>query len=288
MIRITCPTCKTAFKLGMELAGKRIKCKSCGTILGVPVIGAVPKKAAAPASVAGAAQPAATAGEEAITPYAVGPVHEVPAEVRDFKVDQMVRTAQRQKRRNRVWGLIGMPATYLKWWTLIMFVVFTISFLWWTMGCVLKMHKHELAQQAGKVLDARTMRDARWVWPLEDIFASDDAPGFVFGLGAAVYFPSAILFGLTLMGAEKMRRLENYGWALTGAIVGVIVCLPLGMICVVRLMDKEVQHEFEISRMRAEGIDWETIEDEEEARAKAEAEAEAEDEDGEGDAEEEE
>src|SRR5437899_3345976 len=113
MIRIACPNCRTAFGLGDNLAGKRIRCKNCGTIFGVPAAAAArPQKAVAAVPVAASPAPP-KADPNAITPYGIAPVQETPEEAKDNRIDQMVRTAERQKRRNRAWNKVGPGATLL-------------------------------------------------------------------------------------------------------------------------------------------------------------------------------
>lgn len=289
MLRTACPKCKTVLSLPEHLAGKRIKCKNCETVFAVPSAGrrAAPAGAAKAASagaakaapaktVAPAASPDNPDDPNAVTPYAIEPMQAVPETAKDNRIDQMVRTAERTKRRNRQWNKVGPPATYLKWTTLIILFLATALFLWWTTACVLMAHKWEQWERAGK---EPNKADHRWLFPLDEFgFQRDDAVPYVWGIGCAWYFPLAILGGITLAGAESMRRLENYRWAMAGACTGALIFLPLGMMCIVRLMDKEVQREFEISRMRAEGVDWEAIEDEELAAAEEEEEDEEEEE----------
>lgn len=293
MIQTTCPECSTPYRLADELAGKRIKCKRCGHVFAVRA--AAPARSGAKPAQKPVAKPAAPpppaaplVGPEAVLPYAIKPPEEVPESAKDNRIDQMVRTAERQKRRNRAWLKVGMPATWLKWATLILLFLNTMLFLWWTMACILMAHKWEQKYVEHKDRAAEKMKGERWLFPLDEFgFEYDDAVPFVWGLACAFYFPLAILYGFTLAGAESMRRLENYRWAMAGAILGIFVFPPLGLLCVTRLMDKEVQYEFEISKMRREGIDWETLEDEAEAAEAEEDEDEEDDEELEDEEEEE-
>src|SRR5262249_37014904 len=121
----------------------------------------------------------------------------------------------------------------------------------------------------------------RWIFPMDEWWHWDDPVINVWGIGCAWYFPAVIWCGVVLAAAESARRLENYRRAMVGCRMACLFPFPpLGVLCVARLMDKEVQYEFEISEMRREGVDWEALEDEQlAAEEAAEEEEEEEDED---------
>ncbi len=73
------------------------------------------------------------------------------------------------------------------------------------------------------------------------------------GAGVAeVYYVLLVLLALVMAyGGHKMRSLSGYGWAIAGAIISCIpgycccVTMPLGIWCLVVLMDSQVKSSFQ-------------------------------------------
>jgi hypothetical protein len=86
--------------------------------------------------------------------------------------------------------------------------------------------------------------------------ASGEAGGFGGLMGGAIGLVFAIVWllmgGVVIFGAIKMKALQSYGLALTGAILAALPCtspccflgLPLGIWAIIVLMNQEVKNAF--------------------------------------------
>ena len=246
MIAFSCPQCRHALNLKDELAGKKIRCPKCQAVLQVP---ARPAPAAVPVS------PAKKSSEtDDFTPYNIEPILEIPEEIRGNRVDELVKVARRQKARNRAWNHVGMPAKWLKVIALICVALWLFVYAYVTVASILYLHKYE--QFVRKVEGGpKSVNELRWMWPLGEVVERDASPGFVFGIASAVFFPLMIFYGLILAGAESMKRLERYPLAMTAACLALLMMPPVAIMAIIALRRPDVQYEFEISRLRREGVE---------------------------------
>lgn len=292
MIRVRCPHCQKGLGLKDELAGKKIKCPNCTRVLTVPaqavveaqvVVEAVnkpkPKPQPAPSVPAQAVKPPDDGKEQYddFKPYGIEAVHEVAEEAKDDRIDDLVVHAQKFKARNKAWLKVGMPSVWLKRIALITCWVVIIFFLWTTANCVLYTHNYDKYARQGPEALRSHQKDLGYYFPLDEIWSRDDSPGYVFGITLAITLGALIYLGVIIKGAESMKRLEEYNWAMTSAVLGLLYpfTLPFGVFGLVGLRDPGVMHEFEVSERRKRGItDYE---------AELEEEQEDEDEDDEDD-----
>ncbi|HMP60721.1 MAG TPA: hypothetical protein PKD86_15355, partial [Gemmatales bacterium] len=197
MIALTCPKCRVSLQLKVELGGKKIKCPKCQAVLQVPTPAAAAAAAARPKSLA----PAPPVDD--LSPYGIEPIQEVPEEAKDNRIDDLVIVANRQKARNRAWNIVGPPAKWIKVVALIACFLWVVMFLYMTMATILYLHKYE---QFIRKVDGgpKSMNEIRWMWPVNEFVERDAAPGYVFGITCAVFFPVMTIYGFILAGAESM------------------------------------------------------------------------------------
>jgi LSD1 subclass zinc finger protein len=273
MIQFSCFQCRHTLRLKDELGGKKIRCPKCQAVLGVPN----------PPAAVSSGSGARAAPTDDITPYAIEPIQEIPPEKKDDRVDEMVKVANRQKMRNRAWNEVGPPAKYLKIATLIVLAINLFTYAYVTLASVLYLHKYE--QYLRKVEGGpKSLNEIRWMWPLNEFLPRDTAPWFVFGVATGALLFSILLHGTILAGVESMKRLERYRLAMTAAILSIfgvpVVMIPISLWAIAALRKPHVRYEFEISRLRREGVEdpYEVLEARKRAEQQAQAEEDYEDE----------
>jgi hypothetical protein len=267
MLRVKCPQCAKELSLKPETAGKTVRCPNCTTAFKTPA--AAPRAAPAKAPAAKpASEPAAAIGkapqphpDDDFNPY--GFKADVPppdAEaLKDDRIDEMVIMAQRQKARNKAWEQIGMPAKFIKRGALSAVVLWIVCMFWITVCVVLYLHKLEqLAANpranVGFVKPGEVAR-AEYVWPLNELPRNiQEQPGLIWGVSFGVFVVVMAIYGVVLTGAEAMKKLEGYRWAMTSAIISCIIQPPIGLWALLILMRKEVKYEFLISARRNAGV----------------------------------
>ncbi len=268
MIRVRCPQCRKGLGLKDELGGKKIKCPHCTSILTVPASAAtVAAQEPPPASPGKPASPPAkpTNDGDDYTPYSIEAVHQVATEAKDDRVDELVLHALKQKARNRAWMQVGFPSTWLKRVALISCWIIVFFFLWTTVNCVLYSFNMEKLSRLGKLTEKRF--ELGYYFPLDEIWDRDDAPGFVFVVTLGITLFLLVYLAIIIKGAEAMKRLEEYNWAMASAILGLFYpfTIPFAVFALVGLRDPGVIHEFNVSARRARGItDYEAELEEEE------------------------
>lgn len=261
MLQVACPKCAKPLGLPDSVAGKAVKCPNCHQPFIAP---AVTKAGAARAKAVSARKPAHD--EDDITPYTVLPEVEKPQQIIEAQssaVDEMVITARRQKKRNKAWEAVGLPAKYMKRFALIMAVLWLFTYLFVTVIIVLANHNMEKLAK-GKAIEFKGGKPdlPRYLF-LEDIDSGinpKDLPPLMFWLGATGCLVIAIMiYGLQLAGAESMKKLENYPLVMFSAIVG---ALTVNLFCIWALLmmtDKDVKYEFRVSKRRMEGYTGEEL-----------------------------
>lgn len=248
MIQFSCFQCRHTLRLKDELGGKKIRCPKCQAVLGVPN----------PPAAVGSGPGVKSDPTEDITPYGIEPIQEIAPEKKDDRVDEMVKVANRQKMRNRAWNEVGPPAKWLKIVALIVVSINLFSYSYITLASVLYLHKYE--QYVRKVEGGpKSLNEIRWMWPLNEFLPRDAAPWFVFGVATGSLLIALLIHGTILAGVESMKRLERYGLAMTAAILSIfalpVVTLPISFWAIVALRKPHVRYEFEISRLRREGVE---------------------------------
>lgn len=248
MIQFSCFKCRHTLRLKDELGGKKVRCPKCQAVLGVPN---------PPAAVSSGSGVKADPTDD-LTPYHIEPIQEIAPEKKDDRVDEMVRVANRQKMRNRAWNEVGPPAKWLKVASLVVVAVTVFSYGYVMLASVLYLHKYE--QYLRKVEGGpKSLNEIRWMWPLNEFLSRDTAPWFVAGTATGVLLLAVVVYGTILAGVESMKRLERYRLAMTAAILSVfalpVVTIPISIWAIAALRKPYVRYEFEISRLRREGVE---------------------------------
>jgi hypothetical protein len=287
MIRLKCPKCEKVLGLDETKAGQPALCPSCKQKFMVPG-----KPAKAPAGAAG--KSADQAGDNAykkpgteeddFTPYTMK--NEGPAKPIDDGggVDDMIRFATLQRKRERAWKEVGTPAKLMKMLALFDVAITLAAFLYLTVITVLFLHQLKL----GKA-------DVRPLLLVADVRGENYPAGIVWGVGLGIFIIQLVINGFILSGAEKMKRLESWGMGLTAAILSIlfhgILGVGFGFWAISTLMNKDVKLEFEKAaraRRRQElGLDPEDDDELDEDEEEDDDEDDEEDEDEEDDEEEE-
>lgn len=268
MIRVKCPQCTKVLGLKDDVSGQMARCPACQATFKVPskptTSVSKPKKDMVAPKTEAKTNTTPPDGDE-LNPYAfaidTGPKDKEA--IRDDRTDAMVKDAQRAKKRNAAWELIGKPAKMLKVNALVEVSLWTCAYLFTIMAVVLQIH--QLDQWEAKA--GRDKDRPHYVWPVKEFVHRDFVPGNLFFIATGIFIPILGIYGLLLAAAEAMKKLENYRLAMAGAIISIIAFPPIGILALLVLLKKNVQHEFEVSERRNQGIYDEVDEEEQEDEA---------------------
>lgn len=266
MLRVKCPQCSKVLGLQDDVAGKMAKCPSCNATFKVPAAAPKPAPKAAKKAKPDPLEnvPAATAatGADDIATYGftqdTGPVDK--AAIDEDRVDAMVRDLQRNKKRNSAWEQIGPPAKIIKIITMIQALVLIFSYLFTLFAVIMLNHQMDQILAKGQKITAKNLPN--YVWPVSEFWDKGTNPTYVFWVSTAGFVPMLMVYGLVLAGAEAMKKLENYGLAMAGAIAACFTFLPTGLLGVLVLMRAPIKKEFQTTELRKQGIFEETVEEE--------------------------
>jgi hypothetical protein len=249
MIRVKCSNCDKTLGVDDAKAGKTVNCPECQTPIKVPK-GAKDKVVATKEKPSKPVKKVRPGDEEDdFDPYAVSKDTAPKMEDQTEAMDDMVRFAEAQKKRQKAWNKVGPPAKLMKIEGMISCIVFILAFLWMFATVVLYEHQLKLARtehtDGGKGLGP-----PKPLVPLDMFLVAKDHAGFDNHWYVALLFFGIMLFGLTffgiiIAGAEKMKKLESYGLAMTGAILMIIAMPPVGVMALLALRDEQVLKEFE-------------------------------------------
>lgn len=220
---IHCPECGRQLRVPDELMGKRVKCPSCGSSFGaaaaVQDAGEPPEPAPAPPRPRRPSPPLEDELEEA------------PEEEYEGR-----RPRRPARRGGRARDAVSGPATAL----LVSGILGVVLSVCGIVANLTGAGMNAVVANAGGAPNRPGPRP-------------DEAIANMFGgvLGAISGGIGLVVQGLVIFGAQKMKRLESYGWALTSAILTVIPCttcclwgLPIGIWSLVVLNREEVKIAF--------------------------------------------
>jgi hypothetical protein len=245
MIRIKCPKCQKVLGLDDSTAGKPALCPACKARFMVPGPAKAPAAAGAGAKPGG--PPAPKSGpaqdtwkkpgteEDDFKPYVLQ--SEPPRKkVEDKQVDDMVKFAMRQKERDRAWKQVGLPAKILKVTAMSELGTCILAFIYISVVIILFLHKQ------------RQGANTEPLFPFNDIPAARFPAYLVWGLTFGGFVLACVVYGVVLTGAESMKKLESWGWAMAGCIVAMIFLAPFGLffggLGLSVLLNKDVKAEF--------------------------------------------
>jgi hypothetical protein len=251
MIRVKCPQCERTLGVDDAKAGKSVKCPECQNSIKVPAASkatATKEKPSKPKRYRPGDEP------DDFDPYAVQQVEATRLPGETELVDDLVRHADKQRERQKAWNKVGPAARLMKVLSLISCIIFIAAFLWMFMTVVLYEHQLRLQQIEAKE-GGKNNLPAKPLWPLGEFLASPAHGGLTSSWYVALIFLGIMLFGLfwfgtIIAGAEKMRKLESYKMAMTGAILQSIAMPPVGIMALLALRDAQVMHEFDETTRR--------------------------------------
>jgi DNA-directed RNA polymerase subunit M/transcription elongation factor TFIIS len=248
MIRVKCPQCERTLGVDDAKAGKSVKCPECQNSIKVPA-------AAAAKTTATKEKPSkgkrVRPGEEPddFDPYSVE--EHLPPKIQGETelVDDLVKHADKQRKRQKAWNKVGPAARMMKVLSLVSCIVFIVAFLYMFMTVVLYAHQKRLATQDSSFSGKGNMAPTP-LWPLGEFLPSKSHGGLENEWYVALIFFGIMVFGLgwfgtIIAGAEKMKKLESYGFAMTAAILETIAMPPVGVMALFSLRDEQVIEEFE-------------------------------------------
>ncbi len=245
MIRVKCPQCERTLGVDDAKAGKTVKCPECQNPIPVPAAAkaaAVKGKPAKPKKYRPGEEP------DDFDPYAVDRSEAPKMEGEMELVDDLVRHADKQRKRQKAWNKVGPAARLMKVISFISCIVFIVAFLYMLMTVVLYEHQLKLATEE-KSFSGKSQGPPKPIWPLEEFLATRQHGGLTSAWWVAVIFFGIMVFGLLwfgtiIAGAEKMKKLESYRMAMTGAILETIAMPPVGLMALLSLRDEQVMEEF--------------------------------------------
>jgi hypothetical protein len=261
MIRVACPKCAKPLGLPDTVAGKPVKCPSCQQAFIAPT-----KTGAAPARPARAAAAKPEDDYDNPTPYGLKQEVELPQLAKNAQseaVDEMVVTARRQRKRNKAWEYVGMPAKFIKRAALSAVIFWLVLYLFLTVIIVLANHNMEQIEKGAPVLTRGGSPDLPKYLFIQDVVSGlspQHVRPIIFWLVITGGFIAAmVIYGLQLAGAECMKKLENYPLAVFSMIVGTLSLNLFGIWGLLTMLDKNVQYEFRVSKRRAQGFTGEDL-----------------------------
>jgi DNA-directed RNA polymerase subunit RPC12/RpoP len=218
MNQYTCPKCKTILKRQEAVpAGKKIKCPKCANIF-------------APA---GAVAGRAVDDDVPDTnPYAVRTDDEESDTVREEKQRAamgLIKDRFKKSKRGPCQAKVVVPANLMTASGVIMGILYVILFIVGIFPMVFR--EYYLDTPTFKAMTPEQLR-VKW----EQIVTIR----IIIMVGAAIGF---IVAGFVCVGAFKMRTIESYGWAMTGAIILTLLGGIFGLVgiyCIITLRDKAV------------------------------------------------
>lgn len=283
MMRVSCPSCSKALSVPPDKVGKSVKCPGCASVFVVPgqpgavAAKAVAAKAAKPVPAKSAAKPTAPTkptsvmddDEDGKGSYSFG-IDEGPKDkeaIKDDRVDDMVVSADRMKRRNRAWDEVGRPALFIKRTALFMLIFWILAYLFTTMIIVLAAHQMEQVEKGGgtaAIKEVKGVSNARVEYLfIEGLFPEirpqTHRPLHFWLVITAGLITAIAVYGFELAGAESMKRLERYNMVMAAMAIGTI---SLNLFCIwglLALVREPVKNQFEITKRRSEGIGGEEL-----------------------------
>jgi hypothetical protein len=281
MIRFKCPKCEKALAVDEAKAGAAGTCPQCGHKFRIPagkatsaergaaVPAAKPKPSAPKPAAAKPAPPPADDQKSWQMPEVQGYIFKdehVGPIVEDRRGDELAQIAIRKRRREKAWEAVGGPAKLIGKVGLIGVAIATTAFLWVLMIAILFQHKmnmEEKAQAAGQPANTfpspspggpgqPQATGPKPLWPLSEFYPDVNVWAAV-GIFAGGWVLLLIIYGLQIAGAEKMKRLESYGWAMTASIIATFSSILIGLFGLLALLDQNVKAEF--AGMQKEGAD---------------------------------
>jgi hypothetical protein len=254
MIRVKCPKCEKMLGMDDAKAGTLAGCPACGAKFRVPgekasVQAAAKTKPGGKKIVKKVKKPDKTkrpwGGDEPddFTPYVVAPASgpDRPPDTSD--ADTMARHAERQQERNRAWREVGFPAKLMKIMGISMCVILFLAFAYVTVSIVLYVHQTAMFQAAG-AREGQGVFKPKPLPPINQIVPQHLTAGGMEAISAGVLIFGLLYFGFIIAGAEKMKRLEGYGLAMTASILSLVTFLPVGAVAIMALLKEEVKREF--------------------------------------------
>jgi hypothetical protein len=267
MMRIKCPKCAKLLGIDETKAGATAVCPQCQAKFRIPAASSPPAGGAKPASAQTAAPKAADPpppadtkpwqAEDDFQPYLFRqeePGLSIAASER--RGDELAEHAMRKRRRERAWEAVGGPAKLIARVGLIGVSIASLAFAWVLMAAILYEHKLHLAEKAQAAGQATPTGSAtapggqpgrqepdKPLWPLSE-FVPDLNTWQVVGIFAGGWVVLLIIYGLQIAGAEKMKRLDSYGWAMTACIIATFSSILVGLFGLLALMDRSVKAEF--------------------------------------------
>ena len=246
MIRVKCPQCEKTLGVDDAKAGKTVNCPECRNAIQVPK-GAAAKVAAVKDKDAKAKRVRPGEEEDDFDPYTVNR-DEAPRPPGEGEiVDEMVRHADVMRKRQKAWNKVGPAARLMKIQGFISCLIFILVFLYMLMTVVL--YEHQLKLASTNKEHNKGLGGPKPLWPLDEFLASPQHGGLSSAWYVALIFFGIMLFGLAYFGlmaagAEKMKKLESYRIAMTGAILA-LANPPIGALALLALRDEQVIYEFE-------------------------------------------
>lgn len=225
MHQYNCPNCKTVLKRAQPVpAGKKIKCPKCEKIFAPP---AVAMAAAKPASA-----PKKDDDEDFKNPYLVREEEEEEDTVKAEKqraAAGIVKDRFKKSKRGPAQAKINGPAGWMTAAGVVWGIIYIIMFFVGIFPLVFR--SYYLDTPEFRELDAAGQQ-AYWenLVLVRCILIGGSILGFIYA-------------SLVCIGAFKMRTLESYGWAMTGAILTILlggIWMVIGIWALITLRDKDV------------------------------------------------
>ncbi len=238
-IEFRCTQCQRLLRTREEAAGKKAKCPECGAILDVPsssAPGEVTSPPPAPPGVGDPFAPSTRPTSDSATPF--GP--EVPLSSdsagaeNPYQSPRGVEAIASRPAYQPYPDALAYASSRVAGPAIALLIVGTLS----------------LAYQMLETVMFLVGFSAPWLAEAAEMDLFFQTAPLVLILGAR--FLWMILWILVIVGAVKMKRLENYAWAMTASIIALIPCIcpccvggiPFGIWALVVLSDSQVQAAF--------------------------------------------
>lgn len=256
MIRVKCPKCTKTLGFDERRSGAVGTCPQCGQKFKLPRRSVPPAPVSPGGKGTGDRRPAKAPPQKAppqpaarhrredleddLTPYQIQALEDnKPLE--DERVDQMVIDAWRQREREKAWAAVGPAAKVMKIFGGIMAVLVIVAFFLVLGDCILYWFKME---------QAAANPDNREDYPIPRMFIFSNYPpgeapaGMILGIATGATIFLLVMYGLIIAGAEKMKKLDSYGLAMTGSIIGIPFLFGMGALGLISILDKKVKRQF--------------------------------------------
>jgi len=233
MHQYSCPKCKTILKRDEPIpAGKKIKCPKCETIFAPPAVAVKAGKPVEARSDQAKARDKLNE-EDDLNPYGVQQESEVEAEAskaeRARAAAGVVKDRFKKSKRGPAQGKVTAPAGWMTAAGVIMGIFWVIVFVVGLFPLVFRSYYTDAPEFKG--LSPAAFQE-KW----EQVVLIR----VILMVGACVGF---IYASFVTIGAFKMRTLESYGWAMTGAILTTMmpgIWFVIGIWALMTLRDKAV------------------------------------------------